>query len=598
MSQQAAFSEDDGSPLAARPEDFGIGELFWRIHEAVVVVEARSGRVVLWSPAAVKLFGYTAAEAVGKAVDLIVPEQYKALHHAGLARYYGSGHGPIIDGGNSIELPALHKDGYELQIELSLVPIEHRSLKGRFALAILRDVTERKRAENDRAARIHAQAERREAEAARHRFTLLAKASALLGSSLDYEATLAAVVRLAVPTLADWCIVYMTDGDHHAHSVAATHRDQSKERALQVLGARYVLEASGASPPPSENPVTRAISTGQPVCLQSAPPGLVDILLPDAVRHGVLRQEPIRSCICLPLPARDGIVGAITLVRTSTGGDYTEADLTLAQDLAGRAAIAIDNARLYQEARDAIRVRDEFLASASHELRTPVTTIKAFSQMLQRRLLNGSVVEATDLLEALQSIDGNASRLAAQINELLDLSRLQAGNPIELYRRPTDLAALLKKAVETHRLLSGRHTIRIESSPPDLIGMWDGFRLERALNHLLSNAVKYSPPGAEIVVALGVDATQQRRTAVLTVHDQGIGIPKDELPHIFEKYYRATNVPERAYGTGTGLVSVLEVLRLHGGTIGIESEEGSGTTCTVSLPCDGSSTSQGRSNGS
>jgi signal transduction histidine kinase len=189
-------------------------------------------------------------------------------------------------------------------------------------------------------------------------------------------------------------------------------------------------------------------------------------------------------------------------------------------------------------------------------------------------------VQPDKVSEGLTRIDDAVNRMDGQIGELLDTARLQIGQPLDLERVPTDLVRLAQEAVEACRQGAPEHTLEFHPDLPEIVGEWDAPRLRRVVDNLLGNAVKYSPRGSEVRVrvALKVD------TAVLQVEDNGIGIPEEDLPHIFEWFYRAGNAPEGVAGTGIGLAGAQHVVQQHGGTIAVESKVGVGTRFTVHLP--------------
>ena len=233
--------------------------------------------------------------------------------------------------------------------------------------------------------------------------------------------------------------------------------------------------------------------------------------------------------------------------------------------------------------REQIQARDEFLATVSHDMKSPLTFIKGLASLRQRRAARTPGTEP--LLEALGQIEAAAGKMARQMDELVDASRLQAGRLLELRREPTDLVALVQQAVEEHQQTTDRHAIGLETEVPQLVGLWDAQRLERVLSNLLGNAIKYSPRGGSIHVAL--EAEQDGRGAsyaVLRVRDHGEGIPDSDLPYIFERFRRGQNVEGRIPGTGIGLAGARQIIELHGGSILAESQVGKGTTLTVRLP--------------
>jgi len=250
--------------------------------------------------------------------------------------------------------------------------------------------------------------------------------------------------------------------------------------------------------------------------------------------------------------------------------------------VADRAALALDRARLYEEAREAVRLRNEFLSSISHDLGNPVAAIR----LEARRLLE--TVDVGDAGEGLEQIELTATRIWRQVEEILDLARLQVGRTLELSWRALDLVALAGELVAAQQAMTERHRLRLEYDGSELVGEWDGPRLERVLTNLLSNAVKYSPDGGEILVCLAREIEQEpaRSWAVLSVRDSGIGIPAEELPRIVERFYRASNVRGRFPGTGIGLYGAQRIVELHGGELKIDSEEHRGTTVTIRLPLD------------
>lgn len=238
------------------------------------------------------------------------------------------------------------------------------------------------------------------------------------------------------------------------------------------------------------------------------------------------------------------------------------------------------------ELREQISARDEFMATVSHDLKSPLTFIKGMANLRRRRAL--STPETASLTDALEQIEASAGRMAQQLDELVDASRLQAGRPIELRRASTDLVALARQVVAEHQQTTDRHALHVDSQHPDIVGTWDEPRLARVLGNLIGNAIKYSPRGGVIEVSLAVyeEPNPPHKAAVLRVRDVGEGIPETDLPHIFEKFRRGKNVEGRIPGTGIGLAGVRRIIELHNGKIHVESQLGHGTTVTVHLPLE------------
>ena len=235
------------------------------------------------------------------------------------------------------------------------------------------------------------------------------------------------------------------------------------------------------------------------------------------------------------------------------------------------------SARLVAEA--AVHARDEFVATISHDLRNPLSTIKGHVQLLRRSIRRGVAPEAAQLDTRLANLEVTAADMERIIGDLLDAAQLEAGRPLDLRREPADLVTLVSRCVAAYEKLSAAHRLRLLASAPTAPGFWDVSRLERVVANLLANAIKYSPAGGDVVVSVDVDA----ESAILTVRDEGLGIPATDVPHIFERFHRGSNV-ERISGTGIGLASAKDIVERHGGTISLTSVEGQGTTVVVHLP--------------
>jgi signal transduction histidine kinase len=235
------------------------------------------------------------------------------------------------------------------------------------------------------------------------------------------------------------------------------------------------------------------------------------------------------------------------------------------------------------ELREQISARDEFTATLSHDLKSPLTFIKGMANLRRRRAT--ATPETQPLIDALEQIENSAGRMAQLLDELVDASRLQAGRPLELRREPIDLVGLARDVIAQHQQTTDRHLLQLMNGVPQLVGVWDRVRLGRVLDNLLGNAVKYSPHGGVIQVCVDYDEHPDR-FAFVRVSDPGEGIPEADLPHIFEHFRRGTNVAGRIPGTGIGLSGARRVLEQHGGSILVESAVGEGTTVTVRLPLD------------
>jgi PAS domain S-box-containing protein len=539
------------------------------------------------------------------------------------------------------------------------------------------------------------------------RLRFLAEATTVLASSLDYQTTLANVARLAVPRLAQWCAVYVVADDGDVRRLAGAHVDPAKERLLRELARRYPLSDDPA------HPVRQAIRSGRTVVTEPVAADQVARFAVDDGHAAILRQLDTRSAVVVPLVARGKSIGALSFGR-SGDAPRDPADVSLAEEVAARCAVALENALLYREARQLAaerqsvlgqvaegvvladcdglvtfvnaaaarmlgtdrtgvtveerptayglwtpdgrpyaadelpltravrhretvtavevvirrsdqsdvhvrasaapvigddgaclggvltfhdvtaqreleRQREDFLASASHDLKGPLSAIAAQAQLIQYRV-SASTPDGERISRGAARIEQAAARMARLINELMDVARLRMGRPLTLDRKPTELVEIVRRMVTETTSTARLHQVELRVEVEPLVGVWDGFRVERILSNLLGNAVKYSPAGGEIVVVVGQREDDRGRWATVAVSDQGIGIPADDLPRLFQQYYRARNVVGKIGGEGIGLAGARQVAEQHGGTIEVESQEGRGSTFTLWLPLtDGSS---------
>jgi signal transduction histidine kinase len=240
--------------------------------------------------------------------------------------------------------------------------------------------------------------------------------------------------------------------------------------------------------------------------------------------------------------------------------------------------------RARAEAETALQVRNAFLSGISHDLKTPLSSIKGSAQLLQRRLASSQLPDTLHLSEGLRLIESSTRKMAIMIDELLDLALLQSGQALELDFLQVDLVALVSQAVTGLQATTMRHRVQAVMSVSELIGLGDPVRLDRVLTNLLSNAIKYSPDGGQITLTLAKAEAGEHTWAVITVSDQGLGISDADLPYIFDPFRRGEYMTGRIQGTGIGLTSAAQIVKQHGGTIAVVSEEAVGTTFTVRLP--------------
>lgn len=294
------------------------------------------------------------------------------------------------------------------------------------------------------------------------------------------------------------------------------------------------------------------------------------------------RRAGFQAVHSTPLISRVGTVIGVLSVHFRQPYRPSEREMQLMDLYAQVAVDALENARLYQAAQDAIQVRDQFLAMAAHELKTPLTVLFGNAQLLQRRMeregtATGAIAKAVGVIVA------QAKRLNAMLVPLLDVSRIERGQ-FSLERAPLDLGALVRRVVEEIQPTCVTHQLDCQTPRDPVILDGDAVRLEHVVQHLVTNAIKYSPAGGPIIVRVEHDAQQVR----LLVTDRGIGIPQQEQPRLFRRFYRASNAEQQQMsGMGLGLYVVKEIVTLHGGTVDVESDEHTGSTFRVCFPLRG-----------
>ena len=448
-----------------------------------------------------------------------------------------------------------------------------------FATLIAWNARALERVEDERARLIREQGARAQAEAAERRAAFLAQASAALSASLDYNSTLKSVPALAVPRLADWCALSSLDPEGTVRQLAVAHVDPAKEELAWEMEKRYPASLSAPYGP------GRVIRTGAPELVGDIPDPLLEAVAQDEEHLRILRALGVTSYMAVPLIARGQTLGAIAFGAAGSGRRFGRDDLTVAEELAHRAALAADNACHYEAegraraaAEAASRAKDAFLATVSHELRTPLSPILAWSRMLRQGTLGEEKAR-----RALEAIERCARSQAQLVEDLLDVSRIITGK-LRLDVRPVPLAPVVQAAVEVVRPAAEAKGLELQVVLDAEFGTVTGDpeRLKQVVWNLASNAVKFTPTGGQVEVRLArVDGRVEIR-----VSDTGQGIPPDFLPQIFQRFEQADSTSTRAHGgLGLGLAIVRHIVELHGGTVHAESPgEGQGAVFTVALP--------------
>lgn len=531
-----------------------------------------NGQITSWNSGAERILGYKEAEIMGHSTHIIFTPEDKETGQAEQELQTALTQGRAED-----ERWHVRKDGSRFFASGLMMQLRDEAGNLQGLVKILRDVTE-----------AHQAAEREQ---------FLSAASAVLAGTLDYKTTLFNIARLAVPFLADFCFFDIMNTNHQIERVAWHHRDPAKQDWFEQL------ECHVPSPNCESHPLTNVLVSGK----ANFVPDLTEAWLqtvancPDCLQF--MQEFQVRSLITAPLIAHGRQLGALTVCLTADSHrHYNKADLAVAEELGHRAALALDNARLYQQAQEANRMKDEFLAVLSHELRSPLNPILGWLQLIKKGNLS-----ASQTAQAWATIERNARLQAQLIEDLLDISRILSGK-LSLNLGQVNLAATIQAAIETVQLAAQAKSIEIETSLApeiDLI-LGDATRLQQVVWNLLSNAVKFTPEAGRVEVRLSSVAgansgkAQARRSptssqqskeqltkyAQIIVSDTGIGIKPNFLPYVFDYFRQAEGATTRRFGgLGLGLAIARQVVEAHGGTIWAESEgEGQGATFTVRLP--------------
>jgi PAS domain S-box-containing protein len=498
------------------PADLGIGRLFQRVRDAVIVADAAAGRIVLWNPAAETVFGYTAEEAVGMPIEVLVPPSLKSRHRTGLANFNTTGHGAIIDGRRVVEVPALRKSGDRLVVELSLSPIEDASVGGRYALAIVRDVTER--------SNLRAAAERRLRE-----IEALYRADAVLHRSLRLDDVLRGLVDVATELLSADKTTVMVWDERHARLVPGATRGFRAETVARLSVA------------PGEGITGRVAITNRPIAVE-------DARTDPRVVHQVTGSEGIHSLLAVPIEVGGEVFGVFGINYCAPHA-FTGEEVRMLESLAGRAAVAIENARLYEQAQQVAALEER--QRLARELHDAVTQTLFAANLMAEALPNVWRVDVDRAEQALADLRRLTWGALAEMRTLLLELRPAAlvGSPLtDLLRQLGDAVSGRSDVLVDVRVVGQRHV------PMDVHLVF--YRIaQEALNNILKHA-----EATRVSISLRLTPQGVR----LSVVDNGRGFEARRIP------------PGRL-----GLAIMQERAATIGARLRIESQHGGGSRIHV-----------------
>lgn len=514
--------------------------------DAIITID-QSQTILHFNRGAEDIFGWTEAEALGKPLEMLIPPRFRTNHARHVAAF---GQAPVMARrmGERREIYGLRRNGDEFPAEASISKLD--TPDRRIYTVVLRDISDRKRT-------AHAQ-------------QFLAEASAILGSSLDFHATLRTVVSLPIPLLGDACIIDIVDKQDVIRRIASSHQDERKSFALRQLEARYTPYWD------SPSMVIDVLRRGEVEVVHGFDEAFLEAHSVDAEHAHLIATLGSTRAIFVPLIARERVMGVMTILGEGAEAGYDEQDVALARELGTRAAFALDNAQLYEAAQLATRARDEVLGVVSHDLRNPLSAI----QMCTRVLLESPPADEgarRDLLEAICQATGLTNRL---IQDLLDVANIEAGKlsveKTEL--APAELLARAEPMFESAaRERQVRLTVHAEPGLPMLLA--DEGRVMQVLANLVGNATKFTEPGGSVEVS----AVSGRGEVVFAVQDTGPGIPGEQLPLVFQRFWHNRR-NARKRGSGLGLAIAKGIVEAHGGRIWAESVLGEGARFSFTIP--------------
>ena len=530
--------------------------------DAVICVDDAQ-RIHIFNPAAERVFGYARAEVLGEHVECLLPR-----HARGAMRPWFDD--IAVESGTMAE----HRRVWGRRRSGELFPAEasvSRLILGEatYFTALLRDISQERRAAKERAAMLaRTLAARTAAERAEQRMAFLADIGEILHSSLAVEETFDALLHLIVPELASCCVVEVLDATGRVRRAHVMHGDPTMQAIVESL-AEYPRQLT-------RHLAQRAVEASDAELVAAVSDANLRSLAEDDEHLALLRALRLSSFIVLPLRAHGRVLGALMLARGPGAVPYSEADFSLAQALALRAASALDNARLYDEARHAVRAREDVLGVVSHDLRAPLSVIA----MCATALLGEASPDAAHDRDTLETIQRSAHWAQRLIQDLLDVSAIEAGG-LSLTRGLEDPRMLVTRAVLLHGGLASERQIQLVTDPMDRLPLVDvdADRIVQALGNLIGNALKFTPYGGTVRVG----AVNEDDRVRLYVVDSGPGISDEDAPHVFDRFWTAAR-NARVRGTGMGLAIVRGIIDAHGGGVWLEpAQAGSGATFSIAL---------------
>ncbi len=516
--------------------------------DAIIALDA-DFKIVRFNRGAEQTFGWTEAEMIGQPLDRLLPIEARAMHR-GHVRTFAEGPRDARRMAQRSEISGLRRSGERFPAEASIARV---TMDGdRTFMVTLRDVSERRRIEE--------------------RQRLLATAGWVLAASLDVESTMATVTELPVPLLGEWSMLELLKPDGSMRRVAATHMDPSHQEMTAALVTRAPHAVSGE---PVVASGSRAAHEAEAQRISDMS-GWMAANFTEPIDRQRVDALGASAVLLVPLRAGGRAIGVLHLVRTTPGATHVPEDAQLAEQYAGLAALALENARLYQEARQAVRERDDMLAIVSHDLRNPVNAIVLLTgAVLDRDWDSATPMEREDV----ESIQAAARQADGLIQDLQDVSRISASR-LRVEQRAISLADVVDDAADMFEPVMRDAGIAFTTKRARELPLLqaDRGRLLQVLSNLLGNAVRFTPRGGAVTLSLDAVGSVVR----IAVRDSGPGVSPEDVPRLFERYWQAPRL--RRAGSGLGLFIAKGIVEAHGGEIGVVSDTGQGSEFWFTIP--------------
>jgi PAS domain S-box-containing protein len=528
---------------AAAPTADGIFDKILQVAADAIVTVDEEQRIVHFNRGAEAIFGYESSEVLGSPLALLLPARFRESHVTHVQTFgYSAETARLM--GHRREVFGLRKDGSEFPAEASILKLDAPDGR-RLYTAVVRDVTDRKRMDQQQ------------------RF--LAEVSATMARSLEYADTLESVVRLPVPALADACILDVLDESGKLRRIAY---------APDALADLFAKIERFASPLDATAARVAALDKGRTHIVANVSEQWLAEHFDDPAEAELMRSVGARTLLILPLVARSQPIGVMTLVSVEAARRFDASDVVVADNFAGRAALAIVNARLYRDAQRATRARDEVLGVVSHDLRNPLSAIA----MCSRVLMDTPPANADARQELAKSIYDATTWMSRMIQDLLDVSAIEAG-VLSLVCADEMLAPILTRAADLFVRAASERGVGLHTRVADagLTVYADAERLVQAVANLIGNALKFTAPAGSIEVT----ASSSDCGIEISVKDTGRGITANDLPHIFDRYWHTHGAEA---GTGLGLAIAKGIAEAHDGQIVVASTPGIGSCFSLSIP--------------